>query len=540
MSTQTSASADVALRYVPLGRTPGAHEIDWSTAPSRYKRYPNAKRFILHWDPTEYRVGELSRLLRDLYGQTGIRWAYPANSLLQYPYAPPHVTATRRVPSGGALYPLSVYVAAGPNHEVPPGLYHYDAAHHVLDLLRSGDHRAALTTSLTIHVDQDPSLVLVITTRFWRNAFKYQEFGYRLQSQETGVLAAQAFALADAMNLSAAVHLHFVDERINRLISLDPFRESVMAVLTLTRPGATIPAISRLPSYDELVAEPVAVAAHEPRDITEALPATAALHTSSLLQRRMPEPYSVDIQLPPGQARVALPAAKVRLVDGIADRTSPPNGFATESLSPRHLAAVLDAASAGHTGHRHQGGDQPVCTVPYCLLLRVNGIAPGAYRYLPAENALIPVGAPEALHRVLTEAAPNILTRLALNEAGIALIPVGNYESGVRAHGDRWYRMQNIDAGIMVHRATLAATAIGLVARIFSDGTRDTVDDALGLVGTPNQSLSMLLVGHRRLSPTQLDFVPGAISPGKVGTVPVTVFPVRQAGRELGGIGHGE
>lgn len=38
------------------------------------------------------------------------------------------------------------------------------------------------------------------------------------------------------------------------------------------------------------------------------------------------------------------------------------------------------------------------------------------------------------------------------------------------------------------------------------DGTRDTVDDALGLAGTPNQSLSMLLVGHRRLNPVLLDF----------------------------------
>ncbi|MGH3974888.1 MAG: SagB family peptide dehydrogenase [Pseudonocardiaceae bacterium] len=521
MATQTTApaGAGAALRYVPLGRTPGAHEIDWSAAPPRYQRYPDAERFILRGDPVAHHGEKLSRLLRDLYGQTRIRWAYPVDSLFQYLNAPPHVTVARCVPSGGALYPLSVYVATGPNQEVPPGLYHYDAAHHTLDLLRPGDHRAALTTSLTIPIDQDPGLVLAITTRFWRNAFKYQEFGYRLQSQETGILTAQALALADAMSLLAAVHLHFADERINRLIGLDTFRESVMAVLTLTGPGATTPADSRLPAYDELAVKPVTGAAHQPRDITEVLPATAALHASSLSQARLPqartpEPYSVDIPLSPGQVRVPLPAAEVRLVDGIPDRASPPNGFAAESLSPHHLAAVLDATSTSHPGHRYPGGDQPVGTVPYCLLLRVNGIAPGAYRYLPAENALIPAGTPEALRRVLTDARLNVLTRLALNEAGVALIPVGNYESGVRTHGDRWYRMQNIEAGVMVHRATLAATAIGLTARIFSDGTRDTVDDALGLAGTPNQSLSMLLVGHRRLSPMLLEFVPGATPRG--------------------------
>jgi SagB-type dehydrogenase family enzyme len=517
MATQTTApaGAGAALRYVPLGRTPGAHEIDWSAAPPRYKRYTDAERFVLHWDPVAHHQSGLGRLLRDLYGQTRIRWTYPVDSLFRFRNAPPHVTVARPVPSGGALYPLSVYLATGPSQEVPPGLYHYDAAHHALDLLRPGDHRAALATSLTIPTDQDPGLVLVIATRFWRNAFKYREFGYRLQSQETGVLTAQALALAEAMDLSVAVHLHFADERINRLIGLDTFRESTMAVLTLTGPGTATSVGSRLPSYDELLAEPVAVAAHQPRDITEELPATAALHASSLPQPRLPqprtpEPYSVDIPLPPGQARVALPDAAVRLADGIADRASPPSGFAPTPVSLHHLAAVLDAVATGYPGHRHPGRDQPLGTVPYCLLLRVEGITPGAYRYLPAENAVLPVGTPEALRRVLTEARLDVLTRLALNEAGMALIPVGNYESGMRAHGDRWYRMQNIETGIMVHRATLAATAVGLTARIFSDGTTDTVDNALGLAGTPNQSLSMLLVGHRRLNPMLLDFVPGA------------------------------
>jgi SagB-type dehydrogenase family enzyme len=141
--------------------------------------------------------------------------------------------------------------------------------------------------------------------------------------------------------------------------------------------------------------------------------------------------------------------------------------------------------------------------------LRVDGIAPGAYRYLPTENALVPVSTSQAAQRILTETRLHVLTRLALNEAGMALVPVGNYESGIRAYGDRWYRMQNIEAGIMMHRATLAATAVDLTARITSDAD-DTADDALGLTGTPNQSLSMLLVGHRRPSTILLDFLPCA------------------------------
>jgi SagB-type dehydrogenase family enzyme len=497
-----------ALRYVPFGRAPGADKIDWSAAPPRYHRYPGVERFVLNWDPAE-RHQRLGQLLRDLYGLTRVRWIYPVDSQFRFLSGSPSVDIGRPVPSGGALYPLSLYLATGHNQEVPPGLYHYDAAHHALDLLRPGDHRAALMASLTTHPGHDPDLVLIIATRFWRTAFKYREFAYRLQSQETGILTAQALALADALELPASVHLCFPDEQINQLIGLETFRESAVAVLTFADLDTATLAGSRSPSYEELVTEPIAVPAHQLPDITEVLPMIAALHMSSLPQAGTPEPYRADIPLPPGQARVPLPAVEVRLASGIGDRISPPNGFAPQPLSLHHLAAVLTAAGAGYPGDLLPGCDQPVGTFLYCLLLRIDGIAPGAYRYLPAENALVPVGTSPALQRVLNEARLDMLTRFALNEAGMALVPVGNYELGIRAHGDRWYRMQNIEAGIMVHRATLAGTAVGLTARIFSEGSRDTVDDVLGLADTPNQSLSMLLVGHRRLSPMLLDSIPG-------------------------------
>jgi SagB-type dehydrogenase family enzyme len=501
-------SPGAALQYVPFGRAPGAHKIDWSAASPRYHRYPGAERFVLNWDPAEHHRRP-DRLLRDLYGLTRVRWIYPVDSQFRFLSGSPSVAIGRPVPSGGALYPLSLYLATGSNQEVPPGLYHYDAAHHALDLLRPGDHRTALAASLTTHPGHDPGLVLIIATRFWRTAFKYREFAYRLQNQETGVLTAQALALADALELPASVHLCFPDEQVNQLIGLKTFRESALAVLTFAELGTVPLADSRSPSYEELVTEPVAVAAHQLPDITEVFPVTAALHMSSLHEAGTPEPYRADIPLPSGRARVPLPAAEVQLASGIGDRVSPPNGFAPQPLSLHHLAVVLTAASTGYPGDLLPGYDQPVGTFLYCLLLRVDGIAPSAYRYLPAENALVPVGTSPALQRVLTEAELDALTRLALNEAGMALVPVGNYESGIRAHGDRWYRIQNIEAGIMMHRATLAATAVGLTARIFSEGTRNTVDDALGLADTPNQSLSMLLVGHRRPSPMLLDFVPG-------------------------------
>lgn len=50
--------------------------------------------------------------------------------------------ARRTVPSGGALYPLELYVAclreASASDPVSPGLYHFDPSRHVLEVVRDG------------------------------------------------------------------------------------------------------------------------------------------------------------------------------------------------------------------------------------------------------------------------------------------------------------------------------------------------------------------------------------------------------------------
>ncbi|MGV9387299.1 hypothetical protein ACWDRB_66825 [Nonomuraea sp. NPDC003707] len=44
--------------------------------------------------------------------------------------------------------------------------------------------------------------------------------------------------------------------------------------------------------------------------------------------------------------------------------------------------------------------------------------------------------------------------------------PAGNYIHGFEVYGDRWYRMQNIEAGIIAQRLVLAAASLDLASRI--------------------------------------------------------------------------
>ena len=506
--TTTSAPGQATRRYLRAlrDRTPGP--IDWSAAPARYKRYPPTGRVVLPWTtspdvPDKPRLALISTLLRHLLGLR-TRWAYPLTDAGLPAGAPPGVIVGRPAPSGGALYPLEAYLATNPAPGRAAALYHYDAAHHCLDFLRSGDHRAALVSLLATPPAALPDVVLVLCAVFWRNGFKYGEFAYRLHCQETGVLTAQALTLAEGLDLTATVHLTFADHPTQELLGLDPTREGPLAVLTLTAPQTPPPPASH-PSLADLIARPAAQADNPPPAVTESLPHLIALHTAAAhCSSGRPEQAIAPPALPEPRtgADVRLPHAhRVRLADGIAARASAPTGYQPTVLDPESLAAVLACAAIGYPGDLPGTRCAPVSVTPYLLVHRVTGIAPGAYRYQPDTHTLIPVGDPHAL-AMLTRGPLQPNTRHALPEAAAVLLPVGDPLVGAPRFGDRWYRIQQMETGLIIHRATLAATALGLAARIHSDGTNDATDTALGLPPTSLRSLSFLLLGHHRPGPT--------------------------------------
>lgn len=505
MPTAEPAPGWATRRYLRALRDRKPGPIDWSAAPETYKRYPPEGRVTLPWTPppAQSRLALLGTLLRHLLGLRTC-WAHPTSPAELPTGGPPTVVVRRPAPSGGALYPIEAYLATSAEPGQTAALHHYDAAHHCLDLIRPGDHRAALVGLLTAPPPALPDLVLVLSAVFWRNGFKYGEFAYRLHCQETGVLTAQTLALAETLNLTGTVHLGFADHHTQALLGLDPTREGVLAILTLTSGHTSHADTPHHPSFTDLIARPSTKASDLPPDITESLPHLAALHTAAAhYPGGAPKPGSTPPVRPERHEDRAVqlpPARRIRLADGIAARASAPTGYLPTALDPDSLATVLACAAAGYPGDLPGTPQAPLSVTPYLLVQRVAGIAPGAYRYHPATHTLIPVGDPQALAAV-THGPLQPNTRHALPEAAAVLLPVGNPLEGAHRHGDRWYRIQQIEAGLMIHRATLAATAHGFTARIHSDATNDTTDTALGLHTTPACSLSFLLLGHHRPGP---------------------------------------
>ncbi|KOX34208.1 hypothetical protein ADK67_04550 [Saccharothrix sp. NRRL B-16348] len=460
-SPPAAVPGEATRRYLRALAERGREPADRTAVPPTYKRYRYAGRLVL---PAREPHGDL---LRGLLGVTRAEWTHRG------------VRLKRPAPSGGALYPIEAYVALGE----PAGLYHYDAAHHALDLIRPGDHRPLLHASLTRVSAGVPDVVVVLAAVFWRNGFKYREFAYRLQCQEVGVLSAQALALGESLGLDTAVHLRFDDAACQWLLGLDPTREGVLAAFTCASGRAVPPGPPpRLPAAAE---------EHPPPSVVDRLPCLTALHAASAA----PLPGVLPLPPPPSPGEVVrLPAARaVRVADAVPLRCSPEAGFLPRHITAETLATVLAHAAAGYPGDLPGCHDAPVTCAPHVLVRRVTGVPAGAYRYDRLTCALVAAdGAGDVLAGPLR---PN--TRLALPEAAAVVVPVGDQTTGSATFGDRWYRLQQAEAGLVVHRAALAAAACGLTARIHSDGTNPTTDAVLGLTG-PLHALSFLLLGIAR------------------------------------------
>lgn len=136
----------------------------------------------------------------------------------------------RVIPSGGALYPLELYVCALRVDGLEPGLYHYDPEDHQLDVLRLGDEPGERTAHLFVQpelVDEAAALILVSAV-FYRSTFKYGARGYRFVLLEAGHLAQNATLVTQAQGYASALLGGYFDRDVDRYLGIDGLNESVV------------------------------------------------------------------------------------------------------------------------------------------------------------------------------------------------------------------------------------------------------------------------------------------------------------------------
>jgi SagB-type dehydrogenase family enzyme len=141
----------------------------------------------------------------------------------------------RTVPSGGALYPLELYLLAPAVDGLDAGVYHYDPPRHGLSRL------GGLATQELDRLTPFPellvpaALVLLVTAVFWRSRFKYGLRGYRFSLLEAGHVGQNALLAAWSLGLAAVPLGGVYEGRIEQLLGVDGVDESLVYVLSVGR-----------------------------------------------------------------------------------------------------------------------------------------------------------------------------------------------------------------------------------------------------------------------------------------------------------------
>ena len=113
--------------------------------------------------------------------------------------------ADRPYPSGGAAHELEIYPLVTNCAGLDPGLWHYRADEHRLQLVaRPGPVLARMTATsrAACVMSGDPQLVLVIAARFGRVMWKYEAVAYSLILKHVGVYMQTVYLVATAMGLA--------------------------------------------------------------------------------------------------------------------------------------------------------------------------------------------------------------------------------------------------------------------------------------------------------------------------------------------------
>jgi SagB-type dehydrogenase family enzyme len=138
----------------------------------------------------------------------------------------------RPAPSGGALYPLELYVVVLAVESLEAASYHYDPFRHRLERIGPGVRAEVGAALVDPALAENASALVVITAMFWRSRFKYGLRGYRFALLEAGHVVQNIALAATALRIPALPLGGFYDRRVDDVVGADGLDEAtVYAVL---------------------------------------------------------------------------------------------------------------------------------------------------------------------------------------------------------------------------------------------------------------------------------------------------------------------
>jgi len=409
----------------------------------------------------------------------------------------------RVVPSGGGLHPLEIYLALNETWGIPCGIYHYDCAHHRLDLLREGDFFQEIFACLPKEARQPCSAVLLTTVYIQKNHQKYTELSYNLQSLDAGIVLAQAHFVARCLGLSLQTHVNALDGPLHQLLGLNPEDENIYALATLTRPSSALSFLPpETPTRESNAPQSIqgTLLGNEapqpfplrPRSVLlqhlyrasllDSLPESTPVSHEEKLERVAGEDYALP---EPGEAH------KQDIAQLLLHRHTGFNAIETQAISSEQLSGLLTPL--------RQPSQLSACDLWIsCVVSRVTGLPAGVYRYQPHDHRLILI---QNKHLFATLTRITTAKNIHPSFAPVNLFFGANYQRAQQLYGARALRLLGIEVGRMIQALSLSAMAYDLTSHTHLsfavEGTRTFLlhnTDEDGIV------LASMMIGRQRKS----------------------------------------
>lgn len=139
----------------------------------------------------------------------------------------------RMYPSGGARYPVEVYLLILNSQEVPPGLYHYHFQTHSLEVLEQKNFQTEVSECYGDPWIQKAGMIVVMTGMFGRTEVKYKSRGLRHVFIEAGHIGQNFYLNATSLGLGCCGQGGHVEKRLNKVLDIDGWSESVINTVAI-------------------------------------------------------------------------------------------------------------------------------------------------------------------------------------------------------------------------------------------------------------------------------------------------------------------
>ncbi len=220
----------------------------------------------------------------------------------------------------------------------------------------------------------------------------------------------------------------------------------------------------------------------------------------------VPQP-PLELACPPGAKLVALPAPASLHIPPIDLRTAIEQRRTVREYSSQPLALEELAFLFWCTQGLKQITKRPVTkrTVPsagsrhafetYLLCNRVQGLAPGLYRYAAIDHALQEVDMGPEVNEKLTQASSG---QDQVRTSAVTFVWAAVVERMYWRYSDRGYRYLHLDAGHVCQNLYLAAEAIGCGVCAIAAYNDDEVNAVLGIDGEEIFAIYMASLGKKQ------------------------------------------